>query len=321
MRRFALLLAPLLVVAAALTGCSSGGSGGSSSSSSANSNVSVTGAFGKQPKVTIPKSTAGSDLHVQTLIQGSGPALPSTDAVLGNYVVYIWHGSTSKLAQSTYTETPALFAGHLLPGLTSALKNAKAGSRVLAVIPPKYGYGAQGNSQGGVAPTDTLVFVIDVIKGFAKNAAVSGKSATSVGHGLPTVTSSNPPQITIPKSGQPPKGLVTKTLIQGSGPALGKGDYVIAQYVGVIWRTGKVFDASEADGAPFGFQIGASPSQVIPGWDTGLLGKKVGSRIMLVIPPKDGYGSQGSSQAGIKGTDTLVFVIDLLDAIPPQTAA
>jgi FKBP-type peptidyl-prolyl cis-trans isomerase len=319
MRRFALLLAPLLVVSAALTGCGSSSSGGGSSSS-ANSKVSVTGAFGAQPKVTIPKAAAGANLHVQTLIAGHGPALPSTDALLGNYSVYIWHGSTSKLAQSTYDKVPALFAGHLLPGLTAALKNAKVGSRVLAVIPPKYGYGAQGNSQGGVAPTDTLVFVIDVLKAFAKNASVSGKSVSSGGNGLPTVSTSNPPKITMPKSGQPPSSLVSKTLVNGSGPVISKGEYVIAQYVGVIWRTGKVFDASEVDGAPFGFQIGAAPTQVIPGWNEGLLGKKVGSRVMLVIPPKDGYGSQGNSQAGIKGTDTLVFVIDLLAAYTPRTA-
>jgi FKBP-type peptidyl-prolyl cis-trans isomerase len=319
MRRFALLLVPLLALSAAVTGCASGSGG--SSSSDANTKVSATGAFGKQPKVTIPKASASTDLHVQTLIKGHGPALPSTDALLGNYVVYIWNGSKSNLAQSTYDKEPALFAGHLLPGLTAALKNVKVGSRVLAVIPPKYGYGTQGNSQGGVSGKDTLVFVIDVMKAFAKNASVSGETVSSGGHGLPTVASGNPPKITIPKSGNPPKSLVTKTLIQGSGPALTKGEYVIAQYVGVIWRTGKVFDSSEVDGAPFGFQIGATPSQVIPGWNDGLLGKKVGSRIMLVIPPKDGYGSQGSSQAGIKGTDTLVFVIDLLAAYPAQTAA
>jgi peptidylprolyl isomerase len=320
MRRFALLLAPLLAASAALTACgSSGGSSGGSSSTS-NSKVSVTGSFNAQPKVSIPKATAGSSLHVQTLISGHGAALPSTDALLGNYSVYIWHGSTSKLAQSTYQKVPALFAGHLLPGLTAALKDVKAGSRVLAVIPPKYGYGTQGNSQAGVAPTDTLVFVIDVLKGFAKNASASGKSVSSGGHGLPTVSTGNPPTVTIPKTGKPPSSLVSKTLIQGSGPAITKGQYVIAQYVGVIWRTGKVFDASEKDGAPFGFQIGATPTQVIPGWNTGLTGKKVGSRVLLTIPPADGYGSKGNSQAGIKGTDTLVFVIDLLAAYTPQTA-
>ena len=58
-----------------------------------------------------------------------------------------------------------------------------------------------------------------------------------------------------------------------------------------------------------------TPAQIIPGWDKGLVGVPVGSRVMLVIPPKDGYGSAGASSAGIKGTDTLVFVVDVLDAV------
>jgi peptidylprolyl isomerase len=69
-----------------------------------------------------------------------------------------------------------------------------------------------------------------------------------------------------------------------------------------------------------GFVIGASPPQVIPGWSDGLLGKKVGSRVLLSIPPAEGYGKQGSSQAGIKGTDTLVFVVDILGSYNPGAA-
>jgi peptidylprolyl isomerase len=126
------------------------------------------------------------------------------------------------------------------------------------------------------------------------------------------------PTITVP-SNNPPSTLVTKTLIKGTGPKLVKGQYVIAQYTGYIWRTKKVFDSSWTDGSPFGFVIGASPEQVISGWDTGLAGQTVGSRVMLVIPPKDGYGSSGQSDAGIKGTDTLVFVVDIIDAFKPTS--
>ncbi len=75
-----------------------------------------------------------------------------------------------------------------------------------------------------------------------------------------------------------------------------------------------MFDSSWKRGQPFGFTIGASPSQVILGWDKGLAGQTVGSRVLLVIPPADGYGKTGSPQAGIKGTDTLVFVVDILGA-------
>ena len=320
MRRITVLIAPLLLATLALAGCGGSSSASSSSSSAAGAKVTVTGAFDHKPTVTIPDQKADGQLDVRTLIHGSGPALTSTDALLGNYSVYIWSGTTHKLAGSTYTSVPALFAGQLLPGLQSALKNQTIGSRVLAVIPPKEGYGTQGNPQGGVKPTDTLVFVIDLIKAYPANATATGKTVSSGGHGLPTVTSGSPPKITVP-NGKPPAQLETKTLIEGSGPAITQGQYVIVQYSGVIWRTGKVFDSSWQHRAPFGFVIGASPPQVIPGWNTGLLGKKVGSRILISIPPAEGYGKQGSSQAGIKGTDTLVFAVDILGAYSPATPA
>ena len=71
------------------------------------------------------------------------------------------------------------------------------------------------------------------------------------------------------------------------------------------------FNGSEALSQPFSFQLGG---HVIPGWNKGLVGVPVGSRVMLVIPPADGYGKTGSPQAHIKGTDTLVFVVDILGA-------
>ena len=79
---------------------------------------------------------------------------------------------------------------------------------------------------------------------------------------------------------------------------------------GIIWPGGKQFDSSWDKGAPASFGIGVG--QVIAGWDEGLVGRPVGSQVLLVIPPDKGYGAQGQGQ--IKGTDTLVFVVDILDA-------
>jgi len=318
MRRIAVLLsAPLLAVAPlALAAC---GSSGSSTPT-----VSVSGHFGTNPKITIPDQSASSNLTVKTLIQGSGPVLNKTDAFVGNYAVYIWSGKTHKLAQSTFqTKTPQLFSGTLLPGLETAVQGKKMGSRVLAVIPPKDGYGKTGNSQAGVSASDTLVFVIDMIKEFPNKAAATGSQLSNGGGTLPSVTAKSgaAPIIAIPSSAhQPPAGLVTKTLIKGSGQVVAKGQTVVTQYVGSIWRTGKVFDSSWSRGEPFGFTIGSTPSQVITGWDKGLVGQTVGSRVMLIVPPADGYGKTGSAQAGIKGTDTLVFVVDILGAVNPTSS-
>ena len=192
----------------------------------------------------------------------------------------------------------------------------KIGSRVLAVIPPADGFGSTGNSSEGIGATDTLVFVIDMDSTFATG-SVSGTQTSNAGGSLPTVTapaakSTAGPTIKIPAKTNPPTTLQVKTLIKGNGAVVKKGQDIAVQYTGVIWRTGKVFDSSWSRQTPLTTVIGEG--QVIPGWDTGLVGQTVGSRVLLVIPPKDGYGSSGASQAGIKGTDTLVFVVDILAA-------
>jgi FKBP-type peptidyl-prolyl cis-trans isomerase len=319
MRRIAVLSALPLLAVGVLAGC-----GSSSSSSSSAAAVSVSGTFGKAPAVTIPAQKAGSKLDVQTLVHGSGPALARTDAFVGNYAIYLWSGTSHKLLQSTFKTggKPTLFSGTLLPGLETALVGQKMGSRVLAVIPPKEGFGTTGDAQAGIKGTDTLVFVVDMIKDFAGNAAASGRPVSHGGGSLPTVTATtgSAPTMTMPK-GNPPKNLTTQVLIKGTGPTVAEGDTVVVQYVGAIWRNGYVFDSSWKRSQPFGFTIGASPSQVIPGWDKGLAGQTVGSRVLLVVPPADGYGKTGSPQAGIKGTDTLVFVVDILGAFNASTPA
>jgi FKBP-type peptidyl-prolyl cis-trans isomerase len=322
MRRFLALIAIPLLACVVLAGCGGSSKSTASSSSSAasspgaNTAVTATGAFDKTPKVTIPKTKPGNSLTVKTLIQGSGTALTKSDALAANFVLYFWQGSTSSLKASTYSSSPTVIGGTMLPGLESALIGKKVGSRILAVIPPAQGYGTSGNSQLGITGSTTLVFVIDVLKSYSDTAGATGAQVSSGGGTLPTVSakSGTAPTLTFPSS-SPPGPLVTKTLVKGSGPKVAKGDYVIAQYVGYIWRTKKVFGSSWSSGAPFGFVIGASPEQVIPGWDTGLVGQTAGSRVMLSIPPAQGYGKSGASQAGIKGTDTLVFVVDIIDTL------
>jgi FKBP-type peptidyl-prolyl cis-trans isomerase len=324
MRRLLAITVIPLLACLVIAGCGSSKPSASSSSSAAannaNSSVTVGGAFGATPAVKIPKLDANNKLTVKTVIPGTGTTITKSDAMAANFVLYFWSGKTSTLKANTFTQNPTVIGGTMLPGLETALIGQKVGSRVLAVIPPAEGYGTSGNSQLGITGSTTLVFVIDVIKSYADTASASGAQESAGGGSLPTVTAhtGGAPTITIPAN-DPPSGLVTKTLIKGSGPKLAKGQYVIAQYTGYIWRTKKVFDSSWSSGSPFGFVIGASPEQVISGWDTGLAGQTVGSRVMLVIPPKDAYGTAGASQAGITAKDTLVFVVDIIDAFKPAT--
>jgi peptidylprolyl isomerase len=116
------------------------------------------------------------------------------------------------------------------------------------------------------------------------------------------------PKVKVP-SGKPPKKLVIKDLIPGTGQAAKAGDPIKVNYIGVDFANGKPFDNSYDRGQPFPFQLGGG--QVIPGWDRGLVGMKVGGRRELVIPPSLAYGPQGQPPV-IKPIETLVFIVDLL---------
>jgi peptidylprolyl isomerase len=121
---------------------------------------------------------------------------------------------------------------------------------------------------------------------------------------------SKEPTVT-PPTGAAPSKLVTKELITGTGPEAKAGEQVTVNYVGVLYKGGKVFDASWKRNETFPFLLGKG--QVIPGWDQGIVGMKVGGRRELIIPANLAYGAKGSPPA-IPPNSALVFVVDLLAA-------
>ena len=129
------------------------------------------------------------------------------------------------------------------------------------------------------------------------------------------------PTLTIPGTAAPTK-LATKVITAGTGKPVPKGQTLVANYVGETWapKAGKpnVFDSSFAKGSPAGFPIGVGG--VIPGWDQTLVGAKVGSRLLLTIPPALGYGAAKSAANELAG-QTLVFVVDVLGGVAPGAAA
>ena len=110
--------------------------------------------------------------------------------------------------------------------------------------------------------------------------------------------------------GDPPTELEIEDIVKGKGKTAKKGDNITVQYVGVAFSTGEQFDASWDAGQPFSFQLGVG--QVIPGWDEGVAGMKVGGRRQLTIPPDMAYGAQGSPPA-IGPNETLIFIVDLVE--------
>jgi FKBP-type peptidyl-prolyl cis-trans isomerase len=272
----------------------------------------VAGRFGTDPMISLPAAKPLGRLVVRTLSEGSGPVVRPGDYVLFDVAAKVWAGD--RLVLDT-------FASHQPQGLPLPaglpawrhLAGQRVGSRVLEVVPPKDGFGSRGDASVNVTGTDTLVFVFDILAAVPSAAHATGTTASyRPGAELPRVTiSAHGPAVIVPHRAAPPKTLVTRVLIAGHGPRLVPGETVVTQLTGLLWRTGAVFDSSWQHGAPQSFVLGSG--QVIPAWNQGLAGQRVGSRVLLVIPPSLGYGKAGNPPT-ITGNDTLVFVIDLLAA-------
>jgi len=137
-------------------------------------------------------------------------------------------------------------------------------------------------------------------------AVVIGQGGGDDGDDEPTDTEK--PTVEVPE-GDPPAELVTEDLEEGEGAEAQPGDQLSVNYVGVLYENGEEFDSSYERGVPFDFPLGGG--DVIPGWDEGLVGMKVGGQRQLVIPPDLAYGPQGQPP-DIPPDSTLVFVIDLV---------
>jgi peptidylprolyl isomerase len=135
--------------------------------------------------------------------------------------------------------------------------------------------------------------------------------------GLPTVTLADDgkPTVSIPDADAPTE-LAVSVLQKGAGAVVAEGDTVTLEYTGVNWDTGKTFDSSWTTSGPTSFATTA----VVKGFGTALVGQTVGSQVLAVIPPALGYGAAGNDAAGISGTDTLVFVVDILATAPTPAA-
>ncbi len=269
----------------------------------------------KAPTVTLAVKPVGVSTTTRRVLQPGNGQLSTTGSQVTVHMA-VFKGSDGSLLDSTYEaaqpQTLAVGGADLVPGFRSALIGVQPGERLLAIIPPAEGIPAAGRAQLGLADTEHLVLVADVVSVVTPLAEAEGTPVTPPA-GLPTVTftSGTGPTITVPTGQAPPTELVSQLLVEGTGPEVKAGQSTLMHYTGVLWRDGSVFDSSWPRQQPLPVVIGTG--SVIPGWDKGLVGKKVGSRVLLVIPPAEGYGAAGSPPK-ISGTDTLVFVVDILSA-------
>lgn len=271
--------------------------------------VTVTGDFDAEPKVDFNAPLSVSALQRTEVITGDGAEVQDGATAQIHFSVY--NGSTGKSLDSTGYDAAQLFQATvdesaLLPGLVKTIRCSTVGSRVVSVVPPADAFGDTGNDQLGIGAGETVVFVVDVVDVLPTQAE---GDPSPLPDGFPAITwdADGKPTVTIPDA-EPPADLKIATVITGSGEKVGEGDSVTVQYQGVNWTGGKVFDQSWGRG-PATF----TTDGVIAGFGKALVGQTVGSRVVVIIPPDQGYGPQGgNSSAGIAADDTLVFVVDIL---------
>jgi peptidylprolyl isomerase len=310
MRRIAALCATVLLL---------GGLAACGGSDSGIDGLTVTGDFGKEPKVKVD-SLDESSPKTHVLIEGSGEKLTSSSAAMVHLLLA--KGTDGSTLQSTYSQgDPQKVELAKAPSwIQGALNGVRVGSRVLYVTPLSKLNNGQGDEQHGLKATDDIVIVIDVmdtatptLDGPQGKKVEPPKDAPTIVEEGGTITGldfSNAPK-------EDPTKFQVIPLVEGTGEAIKEGDQITANYIGTKWGSSKPFDNSFTRGQPAPYTVASGVTAsgqpgVIKGWVKGLVGVKVGSRVMLIVPPELGYGKQGNPQIKIGPHDTMAFLIDVL---------
>ncbi|MFF1877684.1 FKBP-type peptidyl-prolyl cis-trans isomerase [Leifsonia sp. NPDC058230] len=275
---------------------------------SVSDSVKVASSFGADPKATFTAPLKSTKLERTVISKGDGEEVKGGDSI--DIALAAYNGTTGEsiAASAGFDGQPAqtvkVDANAFVPGIVRGVECLPLKSRIAIAGPAKDMFGNVDLTQFKLKDTDTVVFVMDTV-----SKAITKANGVSVAPtaGFPTVklASDGAPTITIPKA-DPPTETKIALLKQGDGEVVQPGDTVTVQYTGVLWRNGKAFDSSWASGAPASFQT----TGVVPGFKKALEGQKVGSQVIAIVPPADGYGSKGNGD--VKATDTMVFVIDIL---------
>jgi peptidylprolyl isomerase len=305
----ALFLCPLLAVGL-LAGC------GGSDSAAEKGLPTVSGDYGEKPKVKADtKEKPGTKLRSAVLVEGKGPKVAKGDLLVADYLGSVY--ATNKVFDNSYDRgQPAGFeigTGKVIKGWDETLVGVKTGSRVLMVIPPAKGYGTEGNTDAGIKGTDSLVFVVDVIASYGKDATKaegSSSAVTGLPASLPKVEGAlgAAPKITVAKGTTPPKAAVKTVIVTGDGEPLANGKLAIVQYAAVNFA-GEALDSTWTTGVPRAFGIGIE-GQPTP-FDE-LVGVPVGSRVLLLLPAQEG---------GDPKKDSVVVAIDVVAMNGPAKEA
>jgi peptidylprolyl isomerase len=281
--------------------------------------VSISGEVGSAPKVEWKgKMTQVTKTETKTLTEGTGETVKKGDSV--NAYIWLGDGYTQKQAFSDYdsgnSEVLTADSKSLSEVFSQLLVGSKIGSRVAALADATDVFGEAGNSSLGVANEDPLVIIVDIV-----SAAVTKPTDVSADK-LPGVVTNKKGKVTgldfkgLTKPDPTTGPFLRTTLKQGTGAVVGEDDSVKVNYLGMVYGGKKPFDESYSK-SPVEFKL----SEVVKGWTYGLKGVKVGSRVVLEIPPILGYGSTDQASNGIPANSTLYFVVDVVSATPAAAAS
>ncbi|MDT0186094.1 FKBP-type peptidyl-prolyl cis-trans isomerase [Microbacterium sp. ARD31] len=281
------------------------------------SSVTIEGKQGEEPKVTFDGRLDGSQEETEVLVEGDGETVADGDTVSANW--WIGNGFTEKEAQSTYTKDGATqsveLSDEVLPILREAMIGNQVGDRVVLLTSAAKAYGESGNPTIGIGNKDSVLAIVDIMDRSETVPVLDGPQGEEKKPAAwaPTLIEKDGviTGLDFTDAHEPTGKLIATTLVKGDGAKVKAGQTLTVDYLGQVYDAEKPFDESYS-GEPAEFPIGVG--QVIKGWDERLVGRTVGSRVILEIPPADGYGKTGNEQAGIKGTDTLFFVVDILKA-------
>lgn len=274
--------------------------------------VTISGEPGTAPEVEWKGRMAASDPETTVLSAGDGAEVANGDQVLVK--IWIGNGYTQKQAFSDYKNENAELVtadDNLSPVLQDAVEGQTLGSRVAVTADATQMFGEGGNPTLGIGNVDPVLVIVDLISGVADGP--DGTEGT-VPSWFPAITAGDGDAVSgldFADASEPDGRLRGFTLVKGAGARVEKGQTIVVNYLGQVFDGAQPFDESYTK-EPATFQIGTG--KVVKGWDRELVGRTIGSRVLLAIPPKFGYGKAGSPQAGISGTDTLYFVVDILGA-------
>lgn len=256
------------------------------------------------PTLDFEQPSSVGETATLVLDTGDGDAIESGSMITLNYT--ITSGGDGTVLYSTYEaeapESLLVDQGTLTPVLWDALSASSTGADILFA------------SIDGTAedPEQATVYMALTVSDVQTPLETAQGTEVEPEAGLPAITfgEDGTPEVSF-EGTEMPDELVVQPLIEGEGEALEPGDTAVVHYTGWVWD-GDKFDSSWDRGTPSSFPF--VDGGLIDGWIEGLSGQPVGSRVLLVIPPEQGYGEQGSGEA-IPGGATLVFVVDILAAV------